>query len=736
MEERRLIIVSNRLPFQLIKEGSRFRIRESDGGLVSALRSYFEKVSVERGELMQSIWVGSAEFNENAWAKVKQDHIENVGYEVLPIFVDKKTYNKFYNGFCNGTLWPLFHYFPSFVEFNNHAFTSYEAVNKIFAEKIIDIVRPGDIVWIHDYQLMLLPGLLREAIPDATIGFFLHIPFPSYEVFRLLHRPWKEKIVRGLLGSDLIGFHTHEYVQHFLKTVQMVSGYDHKFRSIFLTEREVKAEMFPLGIDFEKFHNAGDLPGVREQKETIRVNFPDKKIIFSVDRLDYTKGVTHRLTGFERFLSLHSEWREKVVFILIVVPSRQIISKYNERKKLIEEEIGRINGKYSNIGWQPIIYRYSNLDFQGLVSLYQASDIGLITPLRDGMNLVAKEFIASRRTGGVLILSELAGAANEFGEAILVNPTDADEMAKAIATALEISPQAQEQIIQLFQRRLINYSVSHWIKDFLKQLQEIKQIQHIRKTKHLSQGSCEQIISRYRSAGKRLLLLDYDGTLVPYSKDPSNSIPDDPLLELLTRLSSDPATNLTIISGRDGKFLDQWFGHLPVTLVCEHGAGIRIKNRGWHHDPNTDQSWKSYIRPVLQVFCERSPGSFIEDKPHTLVWHYRNVETDLGFMRSRELLDNLHHLTHNADLQIMEGNKIIEVRVSGNDKGIVARKLVDDNNYDFIMALGDDKTDEDMFVQLFGKAYTIKIGAGHSAAQFYLSDQNELLSLLQQLPFN
>lgn len=736
MESRRLIIVSNRLPFQVFKEGAVLRIRESDGGLVSALRSYFEKENVEREKFSQTIWVGSAEFNEKTWSRIGPERLDAMSYQVAPIFVEKKVYNKFYNGFCNATLWPLFHYFPSFVEFNNETFRSYEQVNQMFADSILKMIRPGDVVWIHDYQLMLLPGMLRQVVPESTIGFFLHIPFPSYEVFRLLHRPWKEKIMRGLLGADLIGFHTHEYVQHFLKTVQMVMGYDHKFRSIFLPDRSVKAEMFPLGIDFEKFHNAGNEPAVIAHTDAIRSNFTDKKIIFSVDRLDYTKGVTHRLIGFERFLSVYPQWREKVVFILVVVPSRQIISKYNERKKLIEEEIGRVNGKYSTLGWQPIIYRYNNLNFHELVALYQASDIGLITPLRDGMNLVAKEFIASRQGNGALILSELAGAANELGEAILVNPMDADEMASSIAQALDMPEHLQQQTIDIFQKRLQDYSVSHWMKDFLRQLQEIKQVQHTQQTKHLSRATCQQIISRYRQAGNRLLLLDYDGTLVPYSKHPSAAIPNDALLNLLTRLSADDATDLTIISGRDSQSLQQWFGGLPITLVSEHGAGIRIKNQTWHHDPDIDQSWKSFIRPAMEVFSQRSPGSFIEDKLHTLVWHYRNVEADLGFIRSRELLDSLHHLTHNANLHIIDGNKVIEVRVSGIDKGIVARKMVDDHVYDFVMAIGDDKTDEDMFTALSERAFTVKIGTGHTAAQFYVSDQREVLRLLNELSSN
>jgi len=433
--KRRLVVVSNRLPFQLLEKKKSVFIKESDGGLVSALKSYFEREQ-NKESFSSVLWIGSADFPEARWQRYLENPSASTSFDVTPIFIESKVYNKYYNGFCNATIWPLFHYFPSLVEFDEETFNSYETVNHIFAEKILSMIRPDDILWIHDYQLMQLPGLIREKMPQITIGFFLHIPFPSFEVFRLLHKPWKEKIIGGLLGADLIGFHTHEYVQHFLKTVQMVHGYDHQFRIILMRQKMVKAEMFPLGIDFEKFHNARSNPKVIAVASQIKENFRDKKIIFSVDRLDYTKGVTHRLSGFERFLDEYPEWRGKVVFILVIVPSRQIISKYNERKKMIEERVGRINGKYSSLEWQPIIYRYNHLAFEELCAMYQSADVGLITPIRDGMNLVAKEGpILSPRCA--LVLSREAGAAAELGpDAIVVNPYDISGTAAALHEAL------------------------------------------------------------------------------------------------------------------------------------------------------------------------------------------------------------------------------------------------------------------------------------------------------------
>ena len=736
MEEkpgRRLVVVSNRLPFQLLEKNNKVSLKASDGGLVSALKSFFERNNAEH-TYSEKWWIGSADFPEKRWQKFSANKKAIEAFEIEPIFIESKLYNRFYNGYCNATLWPLFHYFPSYVDFDEESFQSYKEVNQIFADKLIEWLRPNDVLWIHDYQLFLLPGMIREKVPNATIGFFLHIPFPTFEIFRLLHRSWREKIIEGMIGADLLGFHTQEYVQHFLKTLRMVVGINHQFRSFFVGSRIVKADLFPIGIDFEKFHNAAEQPEVIVQRNAVFKNFSGLKIIFSVDRLDYTKGVTHRLAGFERFLELHPECREQVVFVLVVVPSRQIISRYNQRRKLIEEQVGRINGRYSTLHWQPVIYRYSHLSFPELAALYQAADIGLITPLRDGMNLVAKEYAASRTTqNGVLILSELAGAASEMGEAVLVNPMDKEEMAHAIYTSLNMPVEEQRHKMVLLQKRLAEYTVIDWVEDFLSQLNEVKEQQHAHETRHVTPAIRKKLAIEFQQASSRHLFLDYDGTLVPFAKHPSKAVPDKTLLNLLRQLASDPKTEVTIISGRSHLILQEWFDGLPLNLVAEHGAAIRFKDGEWVTEIEMDQSWKPLVRPILELNAQRSPGSFVEEKNHTLAWHYRNVDTDLGFVRSRELLDNLYHLVRNAQLQVIDGNKVIEVRVAGVDKGSAASKVVHGKTFDFMLVLGDDKTDEDMFKALDTRAVTIKVGGDHTLAQYTIPTQSEVLPLLNQL---
>ncbi len=728
---KRLIIISNRLPFQLLEKGGKISLKQSDGGLVTALKSYFETTSDDE-EFSEKIWLGSADFPQKRWDRFKPSGKEN--FRIEPIFIEPKVYNKFYNGFCNATLWPLFHYFPSYVVYDRESFEMYETVNQQFADQVVKIYQPGDTIWVHDYQLFLLPQMIRDRIPNATIGFFLHIPFPSFEIFRLLHRPWKEKIIRGLMGADLIGFHTSEYVQHFLKSVRMVLGLDHHYRVIGHEGRLVKAELFPLGIEYNLFHDTSKLPEVVAEKNKIVENFKGKKIIFSVDRLDYTKGVTHRLDGFEQFLKNHPEWLEKVVFILVVVPSRQIISKYNERRKLIEEHVGGINGRFSTLSWQPIIYRYSHVPFNELCALYLAADVGLLTPLRDGMNLVAKEYVACCSEGkGVLVLSELAGAASELGEAVLVNPLDKFEVAAGIEQALAMPEEEQKAKLALMQNRLQTYDVANWVHDFFQNLNEVQLQQQQENNKFLTRESKDEIIAQFINAESRLLLLDYDGTLVGFAKHPKQAVPGEALLNLISHLSSDPKTALTIISGRDAATLDEWFGHLPITLIAEHGAAMRRKDDTWELRREFDQQWKPVIKTTMDLFSKRCPGSFVEEKNHTLAWHYRNVEPDAGFTRSRELLDNLYHLIRNAQLQVIDGNKVIEVRVAGIDKGAAALRLLEESSYDFILAMGDDKTDEDMFRALSDVGVTIKVGRGQSVAKHSLKTQQEVITFLEDV---
>jgi trehalose 6-phosphate synthase/phosphatase len=728
----RLILISNRLPFSLEKTGEDVTIRQSSGGLVSAIKSYLETSKSDDEKFSDKMWVGSLDVEESLWQKAQKGDNNDHDFEVQPIFLDKKVYEDYYNGFSNSTLWPLFHYFPSLTEFKKEYFDAYTTINQIFADKIIELYQPGDVIWVHDYQLMLLPQMLRDRLPDATIGFFLHIPFPSYEIIRLLPTAWKTGLLRGIIGADLIGFHTHDYVQHFIQSAKMILRIENTFNTIQFGERIIKIDLFPIGIDYQKFRDAITNDVVANISTGLEETFMNQKIIFSVDRLDYTKGLNYRLNGFEEFLERFPEWREKIIFILNIIPSRDLITAYIDRRREIEERVSAINGKFSSLQWQPVIYRYNHLDFSELCALYQSADVALITPLRDGMNLVAKEYVASCIDKGVLILSELTGAASELNEAILVNPTDSSEVAEAIQSALTMPLVEQRSRLSYMQRRLGEYNVIKWINDFLEVLQTIKEEQAKQKVNLMNATVVSKMLEDYTSHEKRCILLDYDGTLVPYQKLPSLAVPNEDLLGLLKDLSSDPRNEVVIISGRDADTLGKWVGDLPLTLVAEHGACIRYKKQDWEQQVSVSPEWKEEIRPLLELFVSRCVGSFIEEKRNTLAWHYRNTHPDLGFIRSRELRNSLLQLITNTPLQVIDGNKVLEVRLIGIDKGATAQKLVSSMKPGFILCIGDDATDEDMFKALRETGYTIKVGSGNTAANYTLPSQIQVLPLLRR----
>jgi trehalose 6-phosphate synthase/phosphatase len=729
----RLIIISNRLPFSIDQENGQTVIRQSSGGLVSAIKSYFEKEGISEHSFSEKLWMGVADFPQKEWNMVERE-LKHLDFAVLPLFVDKKLYRDYYNGFSNSVLWPLFHYFPSVVEYEASYFDAYTKVNRLFAERLLPEIKNDDTIWIHDYQLMLLPEMIREQRPDISIGFFLHIPFPSYEIFRLMPRDWKSALLQGVMGADLVGFHTYDYAQHFMKSVKMVLGVDSYFHSLQYQGRLVKADSFPIGIDYKKFEDEANEPETQSYVAEIKKNFENKKIIFSVDRLDYTKGLMDRLCAFDYFLEKYPEWQDKLVFILNVVPSRDEISTYTQRKRQMEEKIGTINGKYSSISWQPVIYRYNHLPFHELSALYQAADVALITPLRDGMNLVAKEYVAScTDQQGVLILSELAGAASELGEALLVNPTDTIEVSDAIHKALTMPPEEQRRRLALMQKRLAEYDVINWVSDFMDQLTNVKEQQRRQKTKLLDDNVQAQVHLHYQLATSRCILLDYDGTLVPLVPKPEDAVPTPELKQLLNDLAADPKNNVVVISGRDQATLDRWLGDLPISMVAEHGATWRMKNEPWQQLVAGPDQWKSEIRPIMQKFVTRCVGSFVEEKTNTIAWHYRKTHPDLGFTRSRELINTLSELLQNTMLQVIDGNKVVEVRMSGFDKGVMALKMVNEIPNDFILCIGDDTTDEDMFKALSDRAYTIKVGNTATAAQYMVYNQKKVLELLEKL---
>jgi trehalose 6-phosphate synthase/phosphatase len=730
----RLLVVSNRLPITVEEKDGQLIFQESVGGLVSGISAYLD--SLKGSSFIESdyLWVGwpGITISEEREKELRSMALEE--FHACPVFVPEETMDKFYHGFCNKTIWPLFHYFPSFADFDEANWDFYQDVNNRFCEAVLEVCKPDDIVWVHDYHLMLLPALLRKKAPDILIGFFLHIPFPSFEIFRLLPRKWSKEMLEGLLGADLIGFHTYDYTQYFLRCVLRMMGYEHNMGKLILESHNVMVDTFPMGIDFKKYQNAAKNDEVKELRIQLIEQVKDRKVIMSADRLDYSKGILNRLKGYNAFLSKNKEYHENVILILLVVPSRIGVENYQQMKKQIDEYVGNINGKFGSITWTPIIYLYKYESLFPLVALYSISDIGLITPLRDGMNLVAKEYISARiDQTGVLILSEMAGAAKEMGEAILINPNSIEEISDALKQALEMSGQEQIRRNRIMQNRLQRYDVVKWAEDFIRKLISSRTDYDRFKARFLNPSVWSDLIRDYKNTRKRLILLDYDGTLVPFADRPELAKPDEYVLRLLAQLQKDTQNEVVIISGRDRKSLDSWFGSIGISLVGEHGAWIKELKEEWKQIDMMPTDWKPALYTILETYADRLPGAFIEEKDFSLVWHYRMSDPEQSSIRAKELLDDLVHYTANINVKVLQGKKVIEVRNSDINKGAGALHFISDKTHDFILAIGDDWTDEDLFKVLPAIAYTIRVGMTWSYARFNLMNYMQVQQLLQDI---
>lgn len=730
----RLIIAAYRLPFKFTKSKKGFKAVQNSGGLVSAILSLSENFKKQANKELNSkiVWTGIADdLPEN----FSSENFENENFDLVPVTIPSKLNDLYYGGFCNDLIWPLFHYFATYSVFNDQYFAAYEEANSKFCDELVKIIKPGDFIWVHDYHLMLLPAMIRKRIPSVTIGFFLHIPFPSFEIFRLIPRHWRESIINGMLGADLIGFHTNDYTQHFLKSVKRTVGYEIQQNIIYTKDRLIKADAFPIGIDYDKFHNSCLGKKALVEKQKMKTQLKEQKLIFSVDRLDYSKGLVLRLKGYETFLEMFPAWHLKVVFNMVVIPSREKIDKYKELKRKIEYIVGRINGKYSTLSWRPIIYQYKSLKFDELIALYDLSDVGLITPFRDGMNLVAKEFVACQiENKGVLILSEMAGAASELNEALIINPTDNIEIAEAIVTALEMKPEEIDARLEKMQKRISDYNVFAWALDFFTQTFDIKEQQKQMSVRFISESISLKLISDYQKASRRILFLDYDGTLVPFAKLPELATIDKETLKIIKKLTEDTKNQIVIISGRNKDFLEKQFGGLNVTLVAEHGYFIRNDDGIWETTIDATIEWKDTVMPILEEYVNRCNGTFIEEKTGSLAWHYRNADSDYAQLRLHELRDDLTEVILNkTDFEILDGNKVLEIKSGKYDKGQATKTLMKDQDFDFLLAAGDDKTDEDMFKAMPDLAYTVRVGSSPSFAKYNVADLSDLLGLLKSI---
>ena len=719
------IIVSNRLPVKINERDGEYQMIPSEGGLATGLGSIYKQ-----GDNVWIGWPGHEVTSKKDREKITEQLKEQ---SLIPVFLTQEEITQYYEGFSNNVLWPVFHYYAStYANYEQSNWDYYQRVNAIFKDVVLKVAEPGDTIWVHDYQLLLLPALIRKEQPELSIGFFLHIPFPSYEMFRLI--PWRAELMEGIFGSDLIGFHTYDDVRHFINAATRILPVNSSANILTKDDRTIVAEAFPIGIDDKKYASLPDEPEVKKNIKLIRDTFGNTKLVLCVDRLDYSKGILQRLQAIEYMLEHYPETKEKITFYMIVVPSRDTVPQYAHLRDEIEKRVGGINSNYRTMEWTPIHYFYRSFPIEMLSALYSTSSVCLVTPMRDGMNLVSKEYVASRvYNDGVLIISEMAGASKELIDALIVNPNNTEEVAKTIIRGAYMPLEEQRTRMKQMRQIVEKFNISHWVKIFMDKLNEVKQLQRSMQTRYVSANTEQSIINRYIKTRKRIIFLDYDGTLVDFKTNIEQASPDNDLHTILRHLCEDPSNHVVLISGRKHENLDTWFDEYDIDLVAEHGAWFKKQGTKWHRLPGLSSQWKLELLPILETYVDRTPGSFIEDKSYSLVWHYRKAQKGLGELRAGELMNNLKYAAIDKGLQLLPGNKVVEIKNVEINKGKAALTIVDNENYDFILALGDDYTDEDVFKALPDSAITIKIGNNVSAAKFYMRSPNEARNLLRHL---
>ena len=718
----KLYIISNRLPVKVANPNDTFVFSRSEGGVTTGLDSL--ETSYEKH------WIGWPGICVNKEKDKQEINEKLLELNFHPVFLSEAHIRNYYEGYSNSTIWPMCHYFYAYTLYKKCFWQSYQVVNQLFCDEICRLIRPGDKVWIQDYQLMLLLGMLRKVYPELCIGYFHHIPFPSYELFRIL--PERAEILKGLLGADFIAFHTHDYMRHFISAVERVLHIDFKLDEIQIGNRVVRVDALPMGINYELYHNASQNPVVRQAIDRNRTLFGNHKLILSVDRLDYSKGILHRLHGFSSFLEHHPEYHGKVTLAMVIVPSRDHVGSYAELKTKIDEEIGSVNGRYSTMNWTPVCYFYHGFSLEELTAMYYVADIALVTPLRDGMNLVAKEYVASKCDNtGVLILSEMAGAAVEMTDAIQINPNDSGQIENAICQALEMPAEEQKLRLQRMQKILSVQTVNKWAADFVNGLDMTCMKNDSLRKKRITAATIAQIKLKYNQAKQRLILLDYDGTLAALKTRPEDAKPTPELISILQQMTADPSNHIVINSGRDHFTLEKWLGSLPVCMAAEHGAFYK-ENGVWHKNIKKLE-WSTGLQSILQMFVDKTPRSRLEVKETALAWHYRESDAWLGTLRAQQLVNALISICTRQKLQILQGNKVIEIKSPDYIKGSEVNRLLSNKRYDFVIAMGDDTTDDDMFQSLPLNAVTVKVGSISEIANYNLPSQTDVLPFLQAI---
>ncbi|WP_422114921.1 bifunctional alpha,alpha-trehalose-phosphate synthase (UDP-forming)/trehalose-phosphatase [Brachybacterium sp. UNK5269] len=737
-----LVVVANRLPVdaQTLPDGSTEWVT-SPGGLVTAMESVMRTVD-------SGAWVG--------WAGgpgQPPEPFEADGMSLYPVRLEQEEIERYYEGFSNGTLWPLYHDVIVGPEFHRTWWDSYLTVNRRFARAAAPVTAPGGTIWVHDYQLQLVPRMIRDERSDVRIGFFNHIPFPSVELFSQL--PKRNSILRGLLGSDLVGFQRESDSLNFVNSVRKLLGYHVEGMTISVPGlgaapvREVQVQTFPISIDSQAVSALTEDPEIRERAEALRRDLGDpEKVVLGVDRLDYTKGIRHRLKAWGELLDDGSIDPHDAVMIQIATPSRERVEAYRQLRDEVELTVGRINGEHAPIGRPAVSYQHHSFDRRDMTALYMAADVVLVTALRDGMNLVAKEYVASRPDlRGVLVLSEFAGAADELRAAVMVNPHDIDDLKSAILRALAMPVEEQEEAMRSLRHQVLEHDVQTWAHNFLGALEEAgrpepKTAPVVRLTgdRITAPEELDTALRTFAKVPRLLIASDFDGVLAPIVADRDAVQPDQQALSTLRELSELPGVAVALVSGRALADLDS-LTSMPhsVVLVGSHGAEVGALPP-WMQAEVLDQSALSMtpekeallasITSTLRRIARAHPGTEVEVKPTAAVLHTRNAKRRGGINATESALEYAVTL---PEVTVTPGKEVVEFAVVPTSKGVAVDALARASAADAWLYLGDDVTDESVFAQLGEHDLGIKVGEGDTAAGLRVAGTEDAREVLARL---
>jgi trehalose 6-phosphate synthase/phosphatase len=665
---RRLVIASNRLPFTVESVRSRLELRPTTGGLASALAAVHS-----HGDNLWVGWPGDCSGLDDRGRAELDATLEQRHF--VPISLSGRELIDYYDGICNAALWPVMHYQLERLPLNFPPFEAYRAVNERFADALIARHRPGDILWIHDYHLMLVPAMVRRRLPDAEIGFFLHTPFPAGDVFRVL--PWRRELLDGILGSTLVGFQTAGDAANFGATLRGLMGYAVDASGVIADGRRVDFGIYPVGIDADRLRESG--------RPTRRFARTDCRLFVGVDRLDYTKGIPLRLAAFERLLAAHQELRGTVQLLQVAVPSREHVPAYATLKREVEALIARVNVRFGTSTWTPVRYFPESLSPADLAALYRAADVMLVTSLRDGMNLVAKEFVASREDeDGVLVLSELTGAAGELQEALTVNPYSVDDLVDTMVQALEMDGEERRSRMAALRLRTSGHTVHNWADRFTSDISAAT-------TGCLNRpaAAAETIRTAIERGAHVSLALPFEGVLVPDARDASRSGPDPELMHLLREITLRSGLTVHLVSGFDHELIDEWFDRVPAVLWAEHGLWRReAGGRRWRLTQWAASEWIDDVRQLMEQFVTSTPGAFVEARPTALTWHFGRADEAFGQSQAQTLAALLKDAADFLGYEVTAGPGLVEVRAAGLSVHRTVQKIIEMNQAHQVVFVG------------------------------------------------